>query len=180
MVTAAKQPPAGWQSPPRRCIIAAKMDDKSGIALVVVGVAALIFIFLVPRLARRRSSAAKPGTFDEGRSRDSRDEMERLLIEIQELSREQIAKLDTKIRMMGQLLAECDRKKAELEALLGRAPAGNAPPPPPPRPSNPLHDQVYALQDKGKSIAEICAATELEKGEVELILGLRRMPPAGR
>jgi hypothetical protein len=33
------------------------------------------------------------------------------------------------------------------------------------------------LKDSGKELLDICAATGLEKGEVELILGLRGMPP---
>jgi hypothetical protein len=37
-----------------------------------------------------------------------------------------------------------------------------------------LHDQVYALRDAGQDVAAIGQATGLEKGEVELILGLRR------
>jgi hypothetical protein len=41
------------------------------------------------------------------------------------------------------------------------------------RPANPLHERVYALADSGKAVAEIGAETGLEKGEVELILGLR-------
>ena len=90
-------------------------------------------------------------------------------------------RLDTKIRMLNQLLLECDQKKRELEDLLARAggpaaaPADPAPAPAA-RPSNPLHTQVYSLQDSGKEILDICAATGLEKGEVELILGLRKMP----
>jgi hypothetical protein len=104
----------------------------------------------------------------------ARAELERLLAEIQDLSREHIARLDTKIRLLNQLLLDCDRKQKELEALLSRAPA---PPAVAARPANPLHDQVYALHDSGKNLLEICGATGLEKGEVELILGLRRMPP---
>ena len=45
----------------------------------------------------------------------------------------------------------------------------------PARPANPLHDQVYSLKDSGKTVFDICSATGLEKGEVELILGLRNM-----
>ena len=79
-------------------------------------------------------------------------------------------------RMLNQLLLECDQKKRELEALLSKAgtdaPEKSAPPP---KAANPLHDQVYSLQDSGKELLDICAATGLEKGEVELILGLRKM-----
>ena len=108
-------------------------------------------------------------------------ELEQLLTEIQEISREQIAKLDTKIRVLNQLLLDCDRKKKELEGLLQKSGGSSAPAPSPlpSKPSNPLHTKVYTLQDSGKDLTEICTATGLEKGEVELILGLRKMPPAG-
>jgi hypothetical protein len=85
--------------------------------------------------------------------------------------------------MLNQLLLECDQKKREIEELLSRTagiPAATPPgmlPPGPSRPSNPLHSQVYTLKDSGKELLDICAATGLEKGEVELILGLRGMPP---
>jgi hypothetical protein len=145
--------------------------------LFIIGVVVALFIaVVVPRLRRRRRpEGPPPGTFDAG-TRDARYELDRLLTDIQDLSREQIAKLDTKIRMLNQLLLECDHKKRELEDLLGRAPSTPTPPTIPQRPSNPLHDQVYSLQDSGKDLDAICSATGLEKGEVELILGLRTMP----
>ena len=80
--------------------------------------------------------------------------------------------------MLNQLLLECDQKKRELEALIGKTATGTAAAserPAATRASNPLHEQVYTLQDSGKEILDICAATGLEKGEVELILGLRKM-----
>ena len=147
---------------------------------IIALVAALFFAIVGPRLRRRRmgAPAERPGTFGDSTA-TARDELEHLLAEIQELSREHIAKLDTKIRLLNQLLIECDQKKKELETLLGRtvnAGLSKLEPPPPLRPANPLHDQVYALLDSGKNVFDICTATGLEKGEVELILGLRRMP----
>ncbi len=152
---------------------------KNSVLWIMLVVGALFFVVVVPRLRRRRSGAPpeRPGTFRESSS-TMRDELERLLAEIQDLSREQIARLDTKIRLVSQLLLECDQKKKELEALLGRAVGAGLSrlePAPPPRPANPLHDQVYALRDSGKNVLDICAATGLESGEVELILGLRKM-----
>ncbi len=139
---------------------------------LILGVAALIFV-LNRRRRREATDLRPPGAF-EAPSRDPRGELEHLLAEIQDLSRDHIARLDTKIRLLTQLLQDCDQKKREIEALLDRAPAPPGPPPRPAKPGNPLHDQVYGLVDAGKEVADICAATGLEKGEVELILGLRR------
>jgi len=159
-------------------------EGGSSAATWILLVAAALFLALWTFRFRRRpvGLASKPGSFSDA-AELARDELERLLAEIQEVSREHVARLDTKIRLLNQLLAECDHKKKELEALIGRSPAAAPPSDPPPgaktpKPPNPLHDQVYSLQDAGKDVGEICATTGLEKGEVELILGLRRMPPA--
>src|SRR6185503_12687220 len=149
-----------------------------GVLWVFLVVAALFVAVVLPRLRKRRDEPREPlGTFGPAAG-GAREELERLLTEIQDLSREHIARLDTKIRMLNQLLLECDQKKRELEELLGKSEAAAAPEPTAKnsaRASNPLHDQVYSLQDSGKEILDICAATGLEKGEVELILGLRKM-----
>lgn len=142
---------------------------------IILVVVALFVAVVLPRLRRRGDGPRETlGSFGASAG-GAREELERLLTEIQDLSREHIARLDTKIRLLNQLLLECDQKKRELEALLGKAPAAPAEKAPAARASNPLHDQVYSLQDSGKEILDICAATGLEKGEVELILGLRKM-----
>jgi len=155
--------------------------STSATVWILLIVAALFVMVVLPRLRRRGEGPRETlGSFGASAG-GAREELERLLTEIQDLSREHIARLDTKIRMLNQLLLECDQKKKELENLLAKT-GGAAPPPPvlsaPPRPANPLHSQVYTLQDSGKEILDICAATGLEKGEVELILGLRQMPPS--
>ncbi|RPH44302.1 MAG: hypothetical protein EHM91_08290 [Planctomycetota bacterium] len=160
------------QAPPP----APSTNSTTGVLLIALVVAALFFAVVLPRLRRRRDGPREElGTFG-STAGGAREELERLLTEIQDLSREHIARLDTKIRMLNQLLLECDQKKRELDALLAKtgpdAPEKSAPPP---KAANPLHDQVYSLQDSGKELLDICAATGLEKGEVELILGLRKM-----
>src|SRR5258706_11416087 len=107
---------------------------------IVLIVSALFVAVVLPRLRRRGANPQETlGTFGASAG-GAREELERLLTEIQDLSREHIARLDTKIRMLNQLLLECDQKKRELEALLGRtgtpAPAEK---PAPARASNPLH-----------------------------------------
>jgi hypothetical protein len=142
------------------------------VALLLLGVAVLFLTLYLKR--RRADSSPRPQGVFEDALRDPRRELEQLLADIQDLSRDQIARLDTKIRLLTQLIADCDRRKLELEELLAKVPGGA--PPPAPRSANPLHDRVYGLQDAGTDVLEICRQTGLEKGEVELILGLRRMP----
>jgi len=162
------------------------MGDNQGIYLIVLGIVVLSAALVLPRILRRRAPPDfRMGSFGET-GIDMKSELERLVAEIRDAAREELARLDTKMRLLNQLLEECDRKMKEFEALLGRAAAGTPVPaaprgeaggPPPPHAANPLHGRIYALQDAGKDIQEICAATGLEKGEVELVLGLRKMPP---
>ncbi len=179
-----------------------------GIYLAVLGLAILVIVMCMRRMTRRTAVRdPRPGTFGDTPA-GLKEELEHILVEIRDASREELARLDTRMRMLQQLLAECDRKAKELEEIIGRASAaaggqtcalepmllyvlsvsrwsdqpGGAPQPPgaaAQRQANPLHDRVYALADSGKDVNEICAGTGLEKGEVELILGLRRMPPHG-
>lgn len=147
------------------------MDSPVGLLLIVLGFFVLTAGVFLPRAFRRRgASAGQPGTFDAPADR-ARHELEQVVAELREAGREELARLDTKIRLLHQLLQDCDRKKAELEALLARPAAA----PPSPKGASPLHAQVYALHDQGKDLHEICVATGLEKGEVELILGLRKI-----
>lgn len=146
-------------------------------ALIAFGAAFVIAALLLMAM-RRRPPSGRPGVFDRDQQEQVREQMARLLADIQDLSREQIARLDTKIRMLQQLLADADARIRELRSLMERSGPGG--PPPPPRPSNPLHDRVYALADGGKSIMDIGVETGLERGEIELILGLRKVgQPSG-
>src|SRR2546428_5479649 len=99
-----------------------------GALWIVLVVAALFVAVLLPRLRRRRDGPRETlGTFGSSAG-GAREELERLLTEIQDLSREHIARLDTKIRLLNQLLLECDQKKRELEALLGKSVASGEKP----------------------------------------------------
>jgi hypothetical protein len=154
------------------------LGENQGLFLVAAGFGVLFLAIVLPRFLRRRAGlGTRLGTFSEP-GLELKAELERLVAEIRDASREELARLDTQMRRLDQLRAECDRKAKELEALLGRAAeAAPAKTEPPARASDPLHDRVYALQDSGRDVAGIGADTGLEKGEVELILNLRRVPP---
>ncbi len=149
---------------------------KDPIVLVVAFVV-LLAVFLFSRTLRRKQQA-RPGLF-EGREAESRarDQLEQLIVQVQDVSREQIAKADMKIRMLNQLIQEADRKIKELGAALEKPapPVPRPAPAPAPRPVNPLHERIFALQDQGKSPSEICVETNMEIGEVDMILGLRKL-----
>lgn len=70
--------------------------------------------------------------------------------------------------------ADADDAPAPDQAL---APAVPAPPPPAAEAAG-HHQRVWALSDGGLDEAAIAAELHLPRGEVRLILGLRRVPPA--
>lgn len=145
-----------------------------GIWLVIAGVAILMAMTFVQRAKmRRRAGVDLGGRSGEAERREARDSLEALFVQLQEFSRETLAKLDTKIRVMNELLARADARIEELKRLSS---SGAASAPSPAKPANPLHDRVYRLADAGKNASEIASESGLERGEVELILGLRGKP----
>jgi hypothetical protein len=134
-----------------------------------------LFVFLRPRAQlRQRAEAARPAG---GESEEVRRELDGLAIQLQELSREQMARLDTKMKVLNQMLVDAERTIAELKAATAEARAQGVAAPPaataPPKPVDPLHERIFALAQRGAPLAEIAAATGLPAGEVELILGLQ-------
>jgi len=93
--------------------------------------------------------------------------MERLVIELEELSREVSAKIDTKMRTLEVLIRQADERIDVLKNLVptsderGRELASR-------------YSEVYELADSGASPGDIAKQTGMHAGEVELILSLRR------
>ncbi len=154
-----------------------------------------IVLFRSVRRARAGTSGAWKTDARE-KSAQVRDEMDRLLVQLQEVSRENLSRIDHKIRSLNLLLqesrdvlAEMRKIREDVRTMTLAAPAKSTPlavppaPPPAPAPSDPpappvppAHERIYRLSDQGMDAAGICRETGLEKGEVELILGLRAVP----
>lgn len=134
-----------------------------------------LFVFLRPRAGqRKRAEAARPG----GDGPDPvRQELDGLAVQLQELTREQIAKLDTKMKVLNQMLVDAERTIGDLKSATAAAQTVGAPPAAagaaPPKLVNPLHERIAALARRGAPVAEISVATGLPSGEIELILGLQ-------
>ena len=141
-----------------------------GTWLVALGVVVLTALTFVQRAKMKRRAGVdlvdKGG--GDGGKRDARDSMEALFVQLQEFSRETLAKLDTKVRVLNELLTRAEARIEELKRLSAAAPAAPAS-----KPANPLHEKVFRLADGGRASTDIAAETGLERGEVELILGLR-------
>ena len=147
------------------------------------------------RVARSQRHASRPTLADQGIG-DVRQQMERLLVELHDISREMNARLDTKIRVLSNLINEADERIRRLEALVSQvgmreatgtaSRSGRAEPPPAhgaasgpaarnpaPQPPPERYAEIYALADKGLDAQQIAQQTSTPTGEVELILGLR-------
>jgi TolA-binding protein len=55
------------------------------------------------------------------RAQQTQDQLNEILVEIQQFSRDTLARMDTKIRMMHQMLAECERLTGRLEKAVEEA-----------------------------------------------------------
>jgi len=145
--------------------------------LVLAGLIAIIFTLgrLIKKHAPPRNAGGEPallpGRVDAVAEARLREAADRLMTEIETLGRESRAEVETRVRVLAELLARAD---AVIEGLGG---AGAAKPVPPP----PRFEEVYRLTDEGLDPAAIAERTSFERGEVELILGIRtRTTASGR
>lgn len=151
--------------------------------LVWAGVGLLILSFILPRmmLKRRTPKGAAP-TLSREREQEVRKTLDDVFLQLQEFSREAMGKLDTRIRMLNQLIVDADERIRRLQSMpappdaLAAAPAPSSPPPPPAPAKNPIHERIWRLLDGGATIGDVSREVGLPKGEVELIAGLRSLP----
>jgi hypothetical protein len=151
--------------------------------IIGAGVFLITYIIIRPFMRRKKDPFDKPAF---GRSlsqqRTVERQMESLLVELTEMTRQMSAQLDTRSAKLEHLLEEADRKILELKrasegSVLERVPIDTpypSPAPPIAHTPNPDHVPVYHLADAGKSIAQIAAELSRPSGEIELILALRQ------
>lgn len=163
-------------------------DQNAPWLILGVGVFMMIYIVIRPFLRRRNDPMDKPAF---GRSlaqqRTVERQMENLLVELSEMTRQMSAQLDTRATKLEMLLTEADEKIARLRQLNQSLESFGAFSPkidgsegPSPVRSieqaeiDPIHAQVYTLADEGKTVSQIASALERPSGEIELILALRQ------
>ncbi|HUV38297.1 MAG TPA: hypothetical protein VMY39_01725, partial [Planctomycetota bacterium] len=124
-----------------------------------------------------------------------RHSMDRLLVELQETSRDINATLDTKMITLNRLIEEADARIDALSTLRGGGPGGGERPDTPqvvpqqpvtPAPPDDLPDtedvrrrrdlerEIFRLADEGRTELEIARLIDVPRGEVELVLSLRK------
>ena len=169
------------------------LGGGKGLLLLAVGLV-VVLIMLTRMRMRGGAPKQKPASSgDSGSGRMVHEAADRLAVDLEETARSVSALLDTKIRTLDKLVRDADERIARLEKALGQTPAESAGPhgasAPPPAPGDaprapldePLahHAQIYGLADQGLSVQEIAEKTGYQRGEVELVLSLRRIGRSG-
>ena len=171
-------------------ILAAELGDFA----ILIGVVLLVALMLRMTYRKQRNPGPTPSSFAREQLAKLKEEhavkgnLEELMVQLQELSREINAQIDTKFAKLEASIRSADERIDTLQRLLrGRGQeqptvdtiisddgAGEEPPPDPagaeaPEPSR---ARIYALADSGKSAVEIARHTGQAPGEIELILSL--------
>ena len=162
-------------------------------AWLIYGVAGLGGIYILMRYTAKKKKrdplADNPVRFSLSQHKVVERDMQNLLVELSDMSRQITAQIDTRAAKLDALIREADEKINELRALSdGAAPVPTSrsydsyrlPVSPTPQSSSllandddPRHAAVYRLADQGKSSPQIAAELGKPNGEVELILALR-------
>ncbi len=148
-----------------------------------IAIAATAFVYIRARNRAKKDPLERaPAQSSLSQQRSVERQMQSLLVELSEMSRQISAGLDTRAAKLDALIREADEKIATLRALRNVAPPpanGDtlAAPPSQPSPSayepDPRHAEVYALADQGHSASDIAEKLSRPNGEIQLILALR-------
>jgi hypothetical protein len=164
--------------------------EQRGWVALAVAVACLGYLLFRPRF--KKKDPLEPPQFGSlAQQRSVERQMQNLLVELSEMTRQMNAQLDTRAAKLEVLLKQADERIAALQRLNGSSSNGpqatsSEPPvqdltatyePPPveraPLPLDPRHEEIYALADQGHGAKEIATRLNRPSGEVELILALR-------
>jgi len=159
---------------------ATQLTESQAWVFIGLGVMGLIYLFVVRPMMRRKDPLERAPDFASvSRQRDVERQMQSLLVELSEMSRQITAQLDTRAAKLEILLKEADEKIAQLKAACGGAAQASLekhssePISAQEQPDDPRHADVYALADQGRDVGEIAVQLGRPRGEVELILALR-------
>ena len=158
---------------------------------VILGIAAVFIVYVMMRLTKRKKKDTPFPTRSLAQQRSTERHYETLLVELNDMSRQITAQLDTRAARLETILRDADERIARLEALNAQPPAKPdfAMPPQPtiaPVVEAPIfktqdewpavpneHAEICRMADDGQSVASIAGALGRPSGEIELILALR-------
>lgn len=153
----------------------------------MLGAGVFVLFYMLMRGKRRKRDPldhhAGPG-LSLSQQRRTEEQMQHLLVELAEMSRQISAQLDTRSKKLELLIHDADERIAVLRTMTETRASSTSSRPahpahdvndegPPAAPLDPRHAQVYDLADKGRTATQIAEELARPRGEVELILALR-------
>jgi len=156
-------------------------------ALIVLAVATIFYATVIrPAMKKKKDPLEhRPIAGSLTKERATERQMQHLLVELSEMSRQISAQLDTRAQKLQMLIQDADERIAELKRLEQQRNLPRSEPiwtttaqpiireAPPPEPVDEQHQRVYTLADRGKTAGEIAKELNQPRGEVDLILALR-------
>jgi len=126
---------------------------------LAIGLAAIVLYMLLHWMGGKKSPPAQPRAVER--------QMENLLVDLAELSRQIGAQLDTRAAKLELLIKQADERIAQLKGQPVEEP------PAPPVENESRYIEIYRLADAGQSTVQIAQQLNRPQGEIELILALR-------
>lgn len=156
-------------------------DAKSWL-VIAFGVVLLFYMLFKGRRKKEDPLDKSTPRLSLAQQRSVERQMQNLLVELAEMSRQISGQLDTRAARLEQLLADADQRIAALRQLNagkaepadGQFPRAARDEPPAHAPAeDPRYADIYKRADAGASPGDIAAALSRPSGEIELILALR-------
>ncbi|MGA3067978.1 MAG: hypothetical protein ABSF29_14130 [Tepidisphaeraceae bacterium] len=155
------------------------MDPTTRWMFIVLAMLTIAYAVLRP-MFRRKDPLSKPPAFASlSQQRSVERQMQNVLVELADMSRQISAQLDTRAAKLESLIKEADQKLAALKSATEGETGTVEKPTAEMREAEPVgaaeaqHAQIYALSDQGRSPREIAQELNRPSGEIELILALR-------
>ncbi len=167
---------------------------------ILVGVVLLVAIMLCLTYRKQRNPGPSPKTFAREHlakikeEHGMRGDIEELMVQLQELSRDISAQIDTRFTKLEASIQSADERIETLQKLIRTAqgrpaidlvaddddkPQPSEPGPADPNDANVMRSRILALAETGKNSVEIAREIGGTPGEIELILSLERSSEAG-
>jgi len=155
--------------------------DPASWMAVGFGIMLTMYLMMRTRAKKRDPLASNVPRLSLAQQRGVEQQMQNLLVELNEMARQITAQLDTRATRLELLIQEANETIARLEQTRNRpsdaatnpintaheARASSDPP-------DARHTEIYTLSDQGISTPDIASRLSRPRGEVELILALRR------
>jgi DNA-binding NarL/FixJ family response regulator len=159
------------------------IDPVTKWAAIGLTIVTVMYAVIRPWFRKKDPLSKAPAYASLAQQRSVERQMQNVLVELSDMSRQITAQLDTRAAKLEALIREADEKIAAMKSAQSSSafpsafPASTLPPlgdSPEPSPGDPRHAEVYTLADQGRSSMEIAQQLNRPSGEIELILALRR------